>query len=219
MLSKIEPFVHINPFGQEDSESWEKIYHDQDAQCHIIQLAGFVKDSARLITEFSLVDLYWYYRSTGHKDDAKVVVLDEIQNLDHRQGSPLGKFLTEGRKFGISSILATQTLSNLDKDERDRLFQANHKLFFKPADTEIKSFAGILANVTGEKADDWVPRLSSLKRGECYSLGSAVNEKTGKLEPNKWFKIRITEIEKEFQGEVKIVVELIFIKPSYPSDV
>lgn len=193
--SKIQPFVDMNPFGQEDPESWEKIYNDQHSHCHIIQLAGFMKDTARLITEFSLIDLYWYYRATGNKDDAKVIVLDEIQNLDHRLDSPLGQFLTEGRKFGIALVLATQTLSNLNKDERDRLFQASHKLFFKPAETEIKSFASILADASGEKQEDWVMRLSTLKRGECYSLGSALNEKTGKLEVNKWFKIRVDEIE------------------------
>jgi DNA phosphorothioation-dependent restriction protein DptH len=200
VLTKIQPFIDMNPFGREDPESWEKIYNDQNSQSHIIQLAGFMKDTARLITEFSLIDLYWYYRATGNKDDAKVIVLDEIQNLDHRLDSPLGQFLTEGRKFGISLILATQTLSNLNKDERDRLFQASHKLFFKPADTEIKSFAGILADATGENQEDWVTRLSLLKRGECYSLGCALNAKTGNLDVNKWFKIRVTEIEKRIPG-------------------
>jgi DNA phosphorothioation-dependent restriction protein DptH len=157
-----------------------------------------VKDAARLITEFSLVDLYWYYRASGSKDKPKVIVLDEIQNLDHRLNSPLGQFLTEGRKFGISLILATQTLSNLDKDERDRLFQASHKLFFKPADTEIRSFAQILADATGLKNEEWVRRLTSLKRGECYSLGPAVNEATGTFEVNRYFKIRIKALEDRY---------------------
>jgi len=108
--------------------------------------------------------------------------------------------LTEGRKFGISLVLATQTLSNLGKDERDRLFQASHKLFFKPADTEIRSYAGILADATGEKSDDWVARLASLKRGECYSLGFALNERTETLEPNKWFKMKVSEIENRVES-------------------
>jgi len=159
-----------------------------------------MKEFARLITEFSLIDLYRYYRAQGDKDKPKVVVLDEIQNLDHRLESPLGQFLTEGRKFGISLVLATQTLSNLGKDERDRLFQASHKLFFKPADTEIRSYAGILADATGEKSDDWVARLASLKRGECYSLGFALNERTETLEPNKWFKMKVSEIENRVES-------------------
>lgn len=195
VITKIQPFVDTRPFGMEDPQSWERIFSDDQSRCHIIQLAGFMKEFARLITEFSLIDLYRYYRAQGDKNRPKVVVLDEIQNLDHRLESPLGQFLTEGRKFGIALVLATQTLSNLGKDERDRLFQASHKLFFKPADTEIRSYAGILADATGEKSDEWVSRLTSLKRGECYSLGFALNDRTGILEPNKWFKIKISEIE------------------------
>ena len=195
VITKIQPFVDTTPFGVEDPESWEKLFSDTNSRCHIIQLAGFMKEFARLITEFALIDLYRYYRAQGDKDNPKVVVLDEIQNLDHRLESPLGQILTEGRKFGLSLVLATQTLSNLGRDERDRLFQASHKLFFKPADTEIRTYAGILADATEERSEEWVRRLASLKRGECYSLGFALNERTGVLEPNKWFKIKITEIE------------------------
>lgn len=198
VISKIQPFVDMNPFGKEDINSWERFFADSSSKCHIIQLAGFMKDMARLITEFTLIDLYWYCRARGSKDDAKVVVLDEIQNLDHRLESPLGQFLTEGRKFGISLILATQTLSNLEKDERDRLFQASHKLFFRPADTEIKSFAHILADATGVGIENWVERLSLLKRGECYSLGNVLNEVTGRLEVSKSFKIKIKALEDRF---------------------
>ncbi len=195
VISKILPFVDMNPFGKEDPESWEQIFQDDVSRCHIIQLAGFMKDASRLITEFSLIDLYWYYRGKGSKDSPRVIVLDEIQNLDHRLGSPLGQFLTEGRKFGISLILATQTLSNLDKDERDRLFQASHKLFFKPADTEIRTYAQILGDATGLKNEEWVNRLTTLKRGECYSLGPALNTVTGSFEPNKFFRIKIKSLE------------------------
>lgn len=198
VINKIKPFVDMNPFGKEDQESWEKLFNNSVNRCNIIQLAGFSKDTQRLITEFSLIDLYRYYRANGHEGKPRLIVLDEIQNLDHRLESPLGQFLTEGRKFGISLILATQTLSNLEKDERDRLFQASHKLFFKPADTEIKSFANILSDATGEKVDEWISRLSNLKRGECYSLGHAINERTGKLEVNKCFKIKISSIAERF---------------------
>ncbi len=194
-LSRIRPFVDMEPFGQEDPSSWETLYADTESRCHIIQLAGFSRDVARLITEFSLVDLYRYYRAQGSKDRPRVVVLDEVQNLDHSLGSPLSQLLTEGRKFGISLVLATQTLSSLDKDARDRLFQASHKLFFKPADTELKSFAQILADATDEKADEWVKRLSSLARGECYSLGPARNPSTGGLDMKKYFKTRIEALE------------------------
>jgi DNA phosphorothioation-dependent restriction protein DptH len=195
VISKIQPFVDMQPFGEEDPEGWEILYKDCDSRCHVIQLAGFVKDASRLITEFTLFDLYWYYRSKGSKNDPRSIILDEVQNLDHSLDSPLGQLLTEGRKFGISLILATQTLSNLSKDQQDRLFQASHQLFFKPAATEVKYFAQLLANATDKNVEQWIHNLNTLKRGECYSLGHATNPVNGKLEVNKAYRIKIKSLE------------------------
>ena len=193
VISKIRPFIDQNPFGEEDPESWNRFFTDLIHRCHIIQLAGFMKDASRLITEFSLIDLYWFYRSRGTQKCPRVIVLDEVQNLDHREESPLAQLLREGRKFGFSLILATQIMSNLDKDEKDRLFNAAHKLFFRPADTEMRSYADIAAISTGEKSDVWIKRLAALKKSECYSLGPSLNESTGKLEV-KAFRIRISSL-------------------------
>jgi DNA phosphorothioation-dependent restriction protein DptH len=201
VISKIQPFIDMNPFSAEEGDNWETLFTDQNSRCHILQLAGFLKDASKLITEFTLIDLYWYYRGKGNKDRPRILILDEIQNLDHNLDSPLGKFLTEGRKFGISLIVATQTLSNLKKDEQDRLFQASHKLFFKPADTELRSYAQILENTTNEKAEIWIQRLSRLKKGECYSLGPSLNNQQG-LE-TKAFHIKIESLRSRFKDIYK----------------
>jgi DNA phosphorothioation-dependent restriction protein DptH len=193
VLSKIQPFVDATPFGQEKVGSWDAWYSDRLSRSHILQLVGSSKDFARLVTEFSLIDLYWYYRGSGGKDRPKVVVLDEAQNLSHKLDSPVGGLLTEGRKFGFALILATQTLSNLKQDEQDRMFQAAHKLFFRPAETELQEYAAILANSTGEKSEVWVQRLSKLKKGECYSVGPSLSQ-AGVLE-TKQFRILIAPIE------------------------
>lgn len=190
LISKIRPFIDQNPFGREDVESWERLFTDSQHRCHVLQLAGFLRDSSRLITEFSLIDLYWYYRGSGTEASPRVLVLDEIQNLDHREETPLAQLLREGRKFGFSLILATQTMSNLEKDQRDRLFNAAHKLFFRPTDTELRTYADIAAMTTGEKVDTWKTRLASLKKGECYSLGPSLNEATERLEP-KAFRVQV----------------------------
>ena len=193
LISKIRPFIDQNPFGKEDAESWERLFTDSQHRCHVLQLAGFLRDSSRLITEFSLIDLYWYYRGRGTENSPRILVLDEIQNLDHREETPLAQLLREGRKFGFSLILATQTMSNLAKDQRDRLFNAAHKLFFRPTDTELRTYADIAATTTGEKVDTWKTRLASLKKGECYSLGPSLNEATGRLEP-KAFRVQVTPL-------------------------
>lgn len=193
LLAKIKPFVDGQPFGQEDPKSWLKFYQDQEHRTHIIQLKSCGKEFGRLVTEFALIDLFWFARATGDVHHPKVVVLDEIQNLDHSQEGPVAGFLTEGRKFGLSMILATQTLMNLKIDARNRLFQASHKLFFRPAEPEVNEYAKILESTIGDSAEIWRKKLSSLGKGECYSLGPSMNPKTAKLE-DRAFPIRITSL-------------------------
>ena len=91
LISKIQPFVDQNPFGTEDKEGWNRIYNDSINNCHIIQLAGFLDIPVKLIIEFLLIDLYWYYRSKGNQNNPRVLVLDEVQNLDHSKESPLAQ--------------------------------------------------------------------------------------------------------------------------------
>jgi DNA phosphorothioation-dependent restriction protein DptH len=126
-------------------------------------------------------------------------VLDEIQNLDHRSDSPIDKMLREGRKFGLSLILATQTTSQFDQEQRDRLFQAGHKLFFKPADTEIDRFAALLSLSTNESKAIWAERLAKLQKGQCWSLGPVLTS-GGSLQ-TKAVLVSVTALEdRDFKG-------------------
>lgn len=200
--SKIAPFILDKPFSfGKECLDWDGLFEDRNIFCNIFQLTGLDEFSSRMVTEFVLWDLFGHLQAKGKKTDPKVIVLDEVQNLDHQYGSPLSKYLTEGRKFGISLILATQTMSNLKKDEKDRMFNAGHKLLFKPADTELRSFAEIAALLTNMKKEDWIPRLASLKKGECYSIGPCLNEVTKKVMLQS-HKIRISALnERGLYGE------------------
>lgn len=193
-LSKLKPFVMGKPFASDaNGMGWDHFFEDQARRCHVFQLAGLDMHSSRLVTEFILWDLYAFVRGKGNKNMPKVVVLDEVQNLDHREECPLAKYLTEGRKFGLALVLATQTLSNLANDQQSRLFQAGHKLFFKPAETEMKEYGTVLQNATGEASKVWIDRLSKLKKGECYSLGPSLGDDQNLKQVA--VKIRITAME------------------------
>ncbi|EKO3394777.1 DNA phosphorothioation-dependent restriction protein DptH [Vibrio fluvialis] len=172
LASKLAPLVKSNLFSSNSDKSWSEVFESQENSSTIMQLASLNHDISMLCTEFLLWDLYSYACSYGSKEKPLPIVLDEVQNLDHRLESPLGKMLTEGRKFGVSLILATQTLSMLRKDEQDRLFQASHKLFFAPAKTETKTYAKILElSMPGTKQADWEKQLGELSKGQCLSVG------------------------------------------------
>ena len=172
VANKIRTLVKLEAF---DTTTENNIYEEEVRSQHavqIIQLTQIPKDLQRIITEFVLWDLWAYVQKHGHKDKPITIVLDEMQNLDHRPDSPIDKLLREGRKFGISLILATQTISNFNQEQKDRLFQASTKLFFKPATTEVDSFAVLLSKVyPGLSKAEWVDQLNSLNKGQCFFIG------------------------------------------------
>lgn len=172
LANKLSTMVKSNLFDENDHQGWGEIFGTTDTDVQVIQLASFSRDIMQIATEFILWDLYAYACANGNKNSPLPIVLDEVQNLDHSLESPLGKMLTEGRKYGLSLILATQTLSMLSKEEQDRIFQASHKLFFAPAETETQTYAKLLEqSIPGTDRKMWIKELSRLQKGECISVG------------------------------------------------
>jgi len=168
---KIAELVQQKPFANSSESGWSQLF-EGPVPIHILQLTNLSKDIQRLIAEFALWDFFAYATRNGGKNKPLPIVLDEMQNLDHRSDRALDKLLREGRKFGVGMVLATQTISNFNKEQRSRLFQAGHKLFFKPAETERREFAQILVDVAGGRSrDEWIAELSKLGKGECWSIG------------------------------------------------
>lgn len=193
LAAKLSPFARRSYFGQESGMFWDDIFTDTKSSCHIVQLTHIPNDASRVLAEFILWDLFYYSRTNGSPRNPRPIVLDEVQNLSHHLESPLGKMLTEGRKFGLSLILATQTLSGLKKDEQNRLFQASHKLFFAPAETELKEYAQLLADNTNDiPLNEWKSRLRTLKKGEAWSLGPSLNGLELRTHP---IKVKISALE------------------------
>lgn len=194
--SKLKPFIDEELFvSQQSSISWDALFKNTEHRCQVFQMAGANPITFRLLTTFALWDLYAYARNNGVESQPKVVVLDEVQNLPQDLETPLGKILTEGRKFGLCLIAATQTLSNLKKDEQARLFQAAHKLFFRPADPELKQYAELVTQAAGKgRVEQWKQQLVSLGKGECLSIGPVLNEQTGVLKPTEVHKIKISAL-------------------------
>ena len=67
----------------------------------------------------------------------RYIYIDEMQNLSIDKDCYLGKILTEGRKYSLNVILASQSIREFNASERTMLCQANHKLFFHPALLEV----------------------------------------------------------------------------------
>ena len=189
VLSKIQPFLDLEPFTDDEEFSWGSI-RDSGGMVYIMQLDGFDRPTQMLLTELLLWDIWNYCVKTGDEKHPFVIVMDEAQNLSHKEGSPSEKFLSEGRKFGISGWYATQFMKpQLTDDEIQRLQQADQKLFFRPPDDGVITVAKSI-NIDSQESKEWAAKLKSLKKGECVTCGSMVrNDKWTKYDPRI---IRIT---------------------------
>ena len=197
--SKLKPFIQSNPFAADaHGIGWEDIFSDTIHRCHVFQFFKVDKHSARALVEFVLWDLYSFVSNRGDKNTPRIVVLDEVQNLDLGPDAPVAKYLTEGRKHGLALITATQTVKGVGgvNDARvSRLFQAEQKLFFKPTENEMREHAQLLHNaISTVSVAEWSTRLASLQKGECWSLGRSLVEDTGDL-AFKAQRIKISSLE------------------------
>lgn len=186
VVSKIKQFIMSNPFAATAGDfGWKQVFSDPELLNRVFQFHMVDRYSAIAMIEFVLWDLWAFVKNQGDKSIPRVVVLDEIQNLDLGPDAPVAKYLTEGRKFGLALISATQTVKGVggvSNPKVSRLFQAEHKLFFKPTENEMKEHANLLFNATSRfSVQDWATRLASLNKGECWSLGRVLNEDTGRL--------------------------------------
>lgn len=198
LASKLEPLVKSQPFKERIDSAWEQMLGDVGHFVQILQLKGLASEIQKLVTEFTLWDLYDYASNNGNQNRPIPIVLDEIQNLDHRSDSPINKMLREGRKFGLSLILATQDARQFNSEQRARLFQAGHKLFFKPSVEDIGPFADLLSNRGNANKSEWRQRLANLQKGQCWSVG-LVQTSSGALREEAVL-VSVTPLEKRFSA-------------------
>ena len=168
VVSKMTPFFHSIEFNKDAEFDWGNILYAEEAKMNIFQLTMIDREIQVIVTELMLWDAWYYTKNYGSKEKPFVVVLDEAQNLSHKENSPSKAILTEGRKFGWSAWFATQSLKVLADDEVVRLMQAAFKLYFKPTDEEITKMSKQLDPTNSSL---WIGALKALKKGQCIVVG------------------------------------------------
>lgn len=168
VVSKMTPFFHSIEFNKDSEFDWGSILYASEAKMNIFQLTMIDREMQVIVTELMLWDAWYYTKNYGSKKNPFVVVLDEAQNLSHKDNSPSKAILTEGRKFGWSAWFATQSLKVLADDEVVRLMQAAFKLYFKPTDEEITKMSKQLDPTNPSL---WIGALKALKKGQCIVVG------------------------------------------------
>lgn len=191
--SQIKPLIDKNPFKANYQYNWEELL-SKKGKVFIVQLTGYNREVQMMITEFILWDMWNHQLNHGDKSRPLPVILDEAQNLDHRESSPSAKILTEGRKFGWSGWYATQSLrGQFSIDEISRLQNASQKVYFMPPENEISAIAANLSQDSATRKE-WERKLSTLKKGQCVITGPILHE-DGTLKQNFPVVINISSLD------------------------
>lgn len=195
LTNRIRKILLKAPFTNAGDIGWEKIFSSA-LKNKIFQFQSIDPETTQAVVGFLLWDLYSFVQRNGSEAQPKIVVLDEVQNLDLSPNAPTSKYLVEGRKFGLALIAATQTIKGIGGSSAystTTLFQAAQKLFFQPSPTELADFAKVLHDLDGSlSVQEWKNQLSSLNKGECYFVGS---EAVGDTLRQVVRKIKITALE------------------------
>ena len=141
-----------------------------EAGCiNILDLTGTDILTQSVLAELILSTIWRRVRFHGKGERQRIIiVIDEFQNLSAKMGAPLMRLLTEGRRFGISLLLATQSLEIFPNEVQPVLSQTATRLYFRPTDNEVKKIA---KNISSDSTAEWVERLKNLKVGESVAVG------------------------------------------------
>lgn len=169
LYGRIRPLFERKIFNI-DAEpiDWNSIFAN-DGKVTIIQLAGLQDKIQSAITEFVLWNLVQFAQNSN-EGVAKPIFLDEIQNLNFTNESPTVKILREGRKFGLSGIFATQSLSSVRGAGADSIWNAAIQMHFLPPEDQIQTLSKAMTSNASERPDV-ESKLRSLQKGHALMHG------------------------------------------------
>lgn len=138
---------------------------------NIIRLSNFPVSLQYATTELILSYLYRRASANALLTGKTSIFIDEAQNISGAQGI-VSSLLTEGRKYGISVTVATQSLKQIQTSKvLGSLFQASSLFLFQPARNEINEIARY---IDPSRATKWILRLKGLNIGEFIAIAPLV---------------------------------------------
>ncbi len=131
----------------------------------IISMDASSKADGYALIDLLMMSLFQHQHFNPEKPLALFV--DEIQNQNRKENSPIYQILRLGRKYRTGLNYATQFLSKVSRDCNAVLEMANVSVYFQPDNTSVASVAKNLGLTKKE--------LLCMNIGECYIKGDLFN--------------------------------------------
>ncbi len=142
----------------------------ENGKINVVRLSKFDMDTQKFIAEVLLSYMWRMATVSSFRQDGLFVFLDECHNFMTGEKCTVNKILSEGRKFSLNLILATQGLwYKAQSVTQQKLMQCGLVLFFRPDMSQLYAQAKL---ISAEDVKDWVMVLQKLSIGEFVALGS-----------------------------------------------
>lgn len=142
----------------------------QKGKINVIRLSRFDLGTQETVAEMLLAYIWRLAMVKYFKKKEIFLFVDECQNLPSGRRSALAQMLSEGRKFGVNLILATQQLLQTSSSIiQQRLTQCGLVLYFRPDPGQVRVMAKM---IDPEAEKGWMHMLRSLQRGEFVAVGT-----------------------------------------------
>lgn len=136
---------------------------------NVISFAGMNPKLQVQVIEIMLSAIWHRFRERGCCGKECLLCIDEMQSLSLKKETVLFELLTEARKYGLSLLLATQTLDIFNSTEQAVLGQAAVKVFFRPQENDVRKVAKMVDLSNVERTE---MILRNLKKGQALTVGN-----------------------------------------------
>lgn len=142
----------------------------QQGKINVLRFSRFDVDTQIILAE-AVSALIWRMANVdSFKENNIYLFIDECQNMPSSKDSILAQMLSEGRRFGVNLIVATQLLLDSSFNAvQQRFTQCGLMLFFKPLSNRVNQTSKMIDPAA---KSDWTIVLRSLKKGEFIATGS-----------------------------------------------
>ncbi|MCD7885655.1 MAG: hypothetical protein LUI87_18470 [Lachnospiraceae bacterium] len=140
----------------------------ESGKINIVSFAGMDEEVRKMTIEILLTSIMRKRRDDSDANEGLTIVVDEFQHLSLKRGLSLHQILTEGRKYGLNLILATQFVAGFEREQQAVINQAASRVYFKQASSEVRNAA---RNISAARRDSWEMKLRGLGIGEAVAVG------------------------------------------------
>lgn len=153
------------------------------SKINVFRISKCSLTTQKIVSEVLLAYIWRLALAEQYKAAPIYIFVDEYQNLLSGPNSTLAQLISEGRKFGVNLILATQVLeSGKSSAVNQRILQSGVKLYFKPAANKVNATAKLINPL---REGEWARMLRTLGIGEFVADGNFLLDGWSRNEPLK----------------------------------